>query len=344
MSANPMMEQVGRLIGGLLAGGGEVFLPGIGSLYTERQPARRINRREVIPPHRFVQFTSQQRGASLVDEIARVLQINGAEAERVQEMAQSVYDRWTVRALESEVLTIEGVGVLKNKHFTPDEAFERRLNPQGRERVRVPRPRRFDWVCWIGVAAVVCAAAIGIYAWQMFRVDTPDSVPMTRLVPARQTDSLAMVQQTDSTGVAATDPSQPASGVTPAQSSEPSFAATSTVSTTSTTSTAPTASTTSASTPAPTDRPVSADNATSPAALISGHHYVVLGVFSTMENARRAAAGAASSQEVAITCGVYRFGAKFMVSPFESNDPEACRLFIRAHADRFPDMWVYTAR
>lgn len=336
-----MMEQVGRLIGGLLAGGGEVFLPGIGSLYTERQPARRINRREVIPPHRFVQFTSQQRGASLVDEIARVLQINGAEAERVQEMAQSVYDRWTARALESEVLTIEGVGVLKNKHFTPDEAFERRLNPQGRERVRVPRPRRFDWVCWIGVAAVVCAAAIGIYAWQMFRVDTPDSVPMTRLVPARQTDSLAMAQQTDSTGVAATDPSQPASGVTPAQSSEPSSAATSTVSTTST---APTASTTSASTPAPTDRPVSADNATSPAALISGHHYVVLGVFSTMENARRAAAGAASSQEVAITCGVYRFGAKFMVSPFESNDPEACRLFIRAHADRFPDMWVYTAR
>lgn len=341
MSANPMMEQVGRLIGGLLAGGGEVFLPGIGSLYTERQPARRINRREVIPPHRFVQFTSQQRGASLVDEIARVLQINGAEAERVQEMAQSVYDRWTARALESEVLTIEGVGVLKNKHFTPDEAFERRLNPQGRERVRVPRPRRFDWVCWIGVAAVVCAAAIGIYAWQMFRVDTPDSVPMTRLVPARQTDSLAMVQQTDSTGVTATDSSLPASGVTPAQSSEPSSAATSTVSTTST---APTASTTSASTPAPTDRPVSADNATSPAALISGHHYVVLGVFSTMENARRAAAGAASSQEVAITCGVYRFGAKFMVSPFESNDPEACRLFIRAHADRFPDMWVYTAR
>lgn len=329
MSANPMMEQVGRLIGGLLAGGGEVFLPGIGSLYTERQPARRINRREVIPPHRFVQFTSQQRGASLVDEIARVLQINGAEAERVQEMAQSVYDRWTARALESEVLTIEGVGVLKNKHFTPDEAFERRLNPQGRERVRVPRPRRFDWVCWIGVAAVVCAAAIGIYAWQMFRVDTPDSVPMTRLVPARQTDSLAMVQQTDSTGVAATDSSLPTSVVTPAQSSEPSSEATST---------------TSASTPAPTDRPVSADNATSPAALISGHHYVVLGVFSTMENARRAAAGAASSQEVAITCGVYRFGAKFMVSPFESNDPEACRLFIRAHADRFPDMWVYTAR
>ena len=70
---------------------------------------------------------------------------------------------------------------------------------------------------------------------------------------------------------------------------------------------------------------------------------MVLGVFSTAENAARAAS-AASSQEVAITCGVYRFGAKFMVSPFESEDAEACTLFIRAHAEAFPGMWTYTAR
>ena len=52
----------------------------------------------------------------------------------------------------------------------------------------------------------------------------------------------------------------------------------------------------------------------------------------------------ASAKEVAMTCGIYRFGAKFMVSPFESDDPEACRLFISAHAERFPGMWTYTAR
>ena len=37
MNANPMEEQIGRLVGNLLAGGGEIFLPGVGSLYTERQ-------------------------------------------------------------------------------------------------------------------------------------------------------------------------------------------------------------------------------------------------------------------------------------------------------------------
>ena len=51
MNANPMEEQIGRLVGNLLAGGGEIFLPGVGSLYTERQGARRLNRRTVLPPH-----------------------------------------------------------------------------------------------------------------------------------------------------------------------------------------------------------------------------------------------------------------------------------------------------
>ena len=77
--------------------------------------------------------------------------------------------------------------------------------------------------------------------------------------------------------------------------------------------------------------------------MTSGRHYVVMGVFSSAQNAERAARDAAS-KDVAMTCGVYRFGAKFMVSPFESEDPEACKLFIRAHAERFPGMWTYTAR
>ena len=340
MSANPMMEQVGRLIGGLLAGGGEVFLPGVGSLYTERQPARRINRREVLPPQRRVTFTLQQRGTSLVDEIARVLQTNGAETDNLPTMAQSVYDRWIARALEGETLTVDGVGVLKHKHFTPDEAFDRRLNPQGSKPVRLPRPRRrFDWACWIGVVAIVCAAGIGLYAWQMFRIDAPETIPATRLTPARTTDSLSVNARPDS--VAAQTPATPATPSTPSAAgtpSTPSAAGTPAAPATPATPATPAAP---AAPAAP--KPAPAAAASAPAALISGHHYVVLGVFSTAENAARAAS-AASSQEVAITCGVYRFGAKFMVSPFESDDAEACRLFIRAHAERIPDMWVYSAR
>lgn len=80
-----------------------------------------------------------------------------------------------------------------------------------------------------------------------------------------------------------------------------------------------------------------------PSRLVSGRNYVVMGVFSSERNARRAAAEA-SAKEPAVTCGIYRFGSKFMVSPFESDDAEACRLYIRAHEERFPGMWTYTAR
>ena len=136
MNANPMEEQIGRLVGNLLAGGGEIFLPGVGSLYTERQGARRLNRRTVLPPSRTVAFTSQQRGVSLVDEIARVMREAGGY-ENPEAEAQAVYDRWIARVHRADLLTVEGVGELKFKNFIPDEAFDLRLNPQGREPVRV---------------------------------------------------------------------------------------------------------------------------------------------------------------------------------------------------------------
>lgn len=63
----------------------------------------------------------------------------GGEASQAdpQAAAQEVYDRWLARAQEENLLTVEGVGVLAFKNFTPDEAFERRLNPQGREPVKI---------------------------------------------------------------------------------------------------------------------------------------------------------------------------------------------------------------
>ena len=34
MNANPMEEQIGRLVGNLLAGGGDIFVTGLGEIYT----------------------------------------------------------------------------------------------------------------------------------------------------------------------------------------------------------------------------------------------------------------------------------------------------------------------
>ena len=151
MSNYPMVDEVNRLVGNLLAAGSGVFLPGVGSLFVERRGARRLSKRSVQPPCRVVSFSSQQQGVSLADELARTLHCDAAGA-------QDVYDRWLSRTREGDVLTIEGVGVLKFKNFTLAPAFDRLLNPQGHEPVRIKPARRLDWALWVGIAAIVIAA------------------------------------------------------------------------------------------------------------------------------------------------------------------------------------------
>lgn len=287
MSNYPMVDEVNRLVGNLLAAGSGVFLPGVGSLFVERRGARRLSKRSVQPPCRVVSFSSQQQGVSLADELARTLHCDAAGA-------QDVYDRWLSRTREGDVLTIEGVGVLKFKNFTLAPAFDRLLNPQGHEPVRIKPARRLDWALWVGIAAIVIAAGFG--GAEFLRINSSD-IPEPGA--AGTADSAG-----DRADAAVTRADAKPAGLRPGSAARVS---------------------------------------TEPASLVSGHRYVVLGVFSTPENAARAAADA-EARDASVRCGVYRFGNKFMVSPFEAPDAEACTLFIRNYSDRFPGLWTYTAR
>lgn len=375
MTQYPMVDQVNRLAGNLLAAGGELYLPGVGSLCVRFHGAKRLSARLVEPPSREVVFTSQQRGVSLVDEIARVLR-DAAPAEtprsdtdgtpsassasvassapvsssapvapqreqaQVASQARDIYDRWLSRTQQDGVLTIEGVGVLKFKNFTPDEAFDRRINPQGHAPVRIHRPRRFDGAMWIGIAAIVFVVAFTAYWWLDNRHAAPtvttgsESVTLVAAAPAA-TEGLSTADAPTDADVAANDAGQAVAGAAVGGSAADAAGGSAHA-----TPSAPTGREAAAAS----DRPApSADAAAEPARLVSGRRYVVLGVFSTPENAARAAQ-LAREKEGSFRCGVYRFGAKFMVSPFESEDAEACTLFIRAHAETFPGMWTYTAR
>ena len=303
MSNYPMVDEVNRLVGNLLAAGSGVFLPGVGSLFVERRGARRLSKRSVQPPCRVVSFSSQQQGVSLADELARTLHCDAAGA-------QDVYDRWLSRTREGDVLTIEGVGVLKFKNFTLAPAFDRLLNPQGHEPVRIKPARRLDWALWVGIAAIVIAAGFG--GAEFLRINSSDipepgaAAEVARTLPAADAGIPADSSATagDRADAAVTRADAKPAGLRPGSAARVS---------------------------------------TEPASLVSGHRYVVLGVFSTPENAARAAADA-EARDASVRCGVYRFGNKFMVSPFEAPDAEACTLFIRNYSDRFPGLWTYTAR
>lgn len=340
MNANPMTEQVAKLVGNLLAGGEVVCLPGVGSLQVGRQAARRIDRRHVVPPCRRVRFSAREIGVSLVDEIARVLRVNGLRPENPLPEARKVYDRWLAQVREGDTLTIVGIGVLRGGEFRIDEAFDRRLNPQGHKPVAVRVPQRFDAVLWIGIAAIVCVT--GFTAWWWFgergqRLEMHAAVAESpelsdrMAVGAVPADSLSGAVADSTAAVADGAVEDPTVGTVRTEAAAENSGGVSDAAAAGKNGSAETA------------RPAERKGEAGPASLVSGRHYVVMGVFSTEKNARRAVREAGST-EAAMTCGIYRFGAKLMVSPFESDDEEACRLFIRAHEERFPGMWIYTAR
>ena len=244
------------------------------------------------------------------------------------------------------MLTIEGVGVLKFKNFTLAPAFDRLLNPQGHEPVRIKPARRLDWALWVGIAAIVIAAGFG--GAEFLRINSSDipepgaAAEVARTLPAADAGIPA-----DSSATAGVTDDGTAMAVAGTKAAETDVAGSSAAGAAGTADSAgdrADAAVTRADAKPAGLRPGSAARvSTEPASLVSGHRYVVLGVFSTPENAARAAADA-EARDASVRCGVYRFGNKFMVSPFEAPDAEACTLFIRNYSDRFPGLWTYTAR
>ena len=351
MNGNSTVEQVNRLVGNLLAANSVVWLPDVGTLRVERQAARRLSRREVQPPVRLVNFSSQRSGESLVDAIARAARCDQATAE-------DIYARWLSRVRTENGVVMEGVGELKFKNFTPDEAFDRRLNPQGRRPMRVHTPRRLDWSVWVGLVAAVLAVGGLVYQFGLERnpLDEPEAEFVEASVPAAgealAAGSVAEDAAAGEGGVVATGNDAAAATGNAAgtiAAGAPADAAAKRAPTGAPAPRSAEAANPSVSAPAASAQP-SAQVAAEPAApageplrMTSKRHYVVLGVYSTLENAERAAAIAAK-KEPAMRCTVYRFGGKFMVSPFESDDVEASRQFMRAGRSAFPEMWVYSAK
>jgi len=211
-----MVEQVSRLIANRLASGGDIYLPNVGSLYVVFQGAEQLSKRWVQPPYRRIDFTSQERGESLVDMIARAASCDA-------DAARAVYDRWLEQTRQEEVLTVAGVGTLKFKSFTPVSKFERRLNPQGRAPVRLRRKGCVDWVMVLGVAAIVAAALVIGYYLMQSRFDRPTEMQIAEARPTGMSAVPTAPAVADSTSVAqdsvktvARNPIQPAESVEPA--------------------------------------------------------------------------------------------------------------------------------
>ncbi len=386
-----MVEQVNKIVFNLLVSGRGVFLPTVGSLYTRYSGARLLSGRTVERGVREVAYTPGERGVSLVDAIAEAAGCDHAEA-------AAVYDRWLIRTFADQVLTIEGVGGVRQGRFMPDPALDGLLNPLGRTPLVLRRTGRRRWV---PAMAIVLLLAAGCYGYMALRDpcgglcglrcgERPNPAD-----PHRQAVAVRAGAPTDKAPLAGLEGDSlragdasvagadvvPASGADPTKQSGPEgiFGADRAGAEAS----APALIDSSADGPAVTDFssaysgpdgsdampvvpaetagggagaehtsatvPVGEDHQDAersdgePARMRVGQTYLVLGVYSTADNARRAAREAAAKHPD-VTPRIYCFGEKFMVSIGSYPSREEAAEAIRAYGARFRGLWPYSKK
>ena len=284
-----MIEEVNKIIYNMLISGRGVFLPEVGTLYIERQAARKLADGRLLGPRNTVVFAEGVQAPSLVDEI---VSIAGCGVEQ----AQDIYERWKAKTLSEGVLTIGGIGVLKGKSFSTDKTFHSAINPQGVKTLVVRKKSSNAWIYVVSAVAIVVALGfLGYLMWgDKFMSKQSAEKVVVEQVATPEAPAVESVEQ----GVeSAAEPN-----VEQAQSAQVA--------------------------------PQSSEYA----------YYVVMGIFSTPENAERAVQQAQSKIKD-VECKVLPFkGGKHMVTIFGSDSVADCNAFARSYRDVYPDLWVYNKK
>lgn len=287
-----LQEEIGKLIARQLLAGSSVAIPGVGTLKVERQPARKLSSTMIQPPCRRLTFLFEEAGPSLQTLIER-------EAVCSPEEAADACERWLEQSRLEQQLHIDGVGVLCGKLFSVDAAFQRKLNPQGVEPVRLKRA--MPWWIWSLLTIVIVAFLTGLLVWWINPVDRWNERQKSHVEvieePAIQPDTVAIQEPV------VAEPEAP--------------------------------------------KPLT-DELYRPTEIIptrSGKSYVVLGIYSTIENAKRAVAQAEEAYGlVAGESCIFNYGSKFLVSLGESDKrAHAQEVAARYRTERGAnDVWVYS--
>ena len=164
-----MVNEVNKIVYNALVAERAVTLPGVGTLSLVRAAATMQSKDVVASPVFTVEFSSHGEARSVVDVIARE---GGVDAAR----AEDIYMRWLDKVRNGSVLTIEGVGVLRNKSFEVDKELYALLNPSQKS-VKV-RYRKNKAAITAALVSVFVGVAImfGVAAWFFYCEDASTSM------------------------------------------------------------------------------------------------------------------------------------------------------------------------
>lgn len=260
-------------------------------------------------------FREGQHGTSLVDLID-------------SPSAEEIYAGWLVGVRTETGLSIPGVGELTGQAFTSARDLDAALNPLGHTPLRL-KPRRSKAPVFILLALLLGAAGYGTWwlqengRWRMVgdrlqailgengrseitkELRTVVSVERSVVVGGKQEDE-AIETDTEPAAVAVEEQSGDLVRSEPKETIQHSA--------------------------------FSIEHS-SPAVshTVAGRTYVVVGVYSTEQNARRAAAEHPGTR-------LYYYGDKWMVSVFENDSRDEARSFIRGATHLPEGLWPYTKK
>ena len=314
------MDQVSNLVYNALAKRQGVVLPGIGTLYAVTVPAEMQKPGVVTPPVNRVELVTDE-----LPGIPHIVDLIAGYDQTDPEQAREIYNRWLAENCSEEGVTIGAVGNIREGVFTPDPGLEEALNPVDTGAVRlhgrIDAKRVAMWVVFavlIGVGISVGAIVWYEYSEQMRIVRLSEQPVLPASVPAAPDSPAVKVP-----AAAGSDSSAGESGASAGVDS-------------------------SAAVPAKQPEPVR-EPATVPAAKLvpataAMHYYVIVGTYSTDQNAEKFIASAQKKNDKLEYAKIPMPNGKILVSVFGATAETEANRMKNEVSGLFPDAWVFKSK
>lgn len=303
-----MKQQIDNLIINTLLDEGEIFLPHLGTLILYRHAAERLSKRSMQRPYRELRLTKEQRGASLIDHIARVAEVS-------QERAEDIHAEWVSLSVRNGITTIGGVATIEQGNINTDDNFERLVNPNGRGIVALKPRTNYTLYALAGVCLLL---SLGVAGWILYSNGSLPSITKIEPASAHFDGEIEIKVAIDE----ATEIS------TPAQQGNEQITAT-------------TESVVESSTPT---KPLITTSGYEVRPMQNGYSYAVWGVYNQLQNAEQARA-LLKGKYSDIEPHIYDYGERYMVALHALPTRSECNRAIaklKALAPAFKSVWCYT--
>ena len=222
--------------------------------------------------------------------------------------AEDIYRRWLDKVRTERGVVIEGVGELRNKSFVAVPELLGALNSVGNVPMRITR-RRSGGVWLYAVVAMLIIAVAAYFAIGYF--DTPDIVACeeTNIEVEKSVSETEYMADAETIADVVEEPVMDVAEKPVAEVVEE-----------------------------PVTEVAKAWNEEDDI-----RHWVVIGTYSTSDNAERAKRDAERGDEGCV-CDVFRLGSMYAVVAFGAAEREACEEFKRAHHAKYPQAWIHTPK